>query len=651
MASLAVSPEKESSSGGDDSFWNAWLPDSGSKATKKTKQTISSPSISSVETSEATLASTDRKSVSKVDALLESRRKAPDKLGLRKSKRKTSGEIEKEPALDKSPSELQKEESVTQSSDSSSSSFQTISLTEVSEISSTHSVEHTAVSASLSVETTPSNERTEWSSDGAETSKHGGIKSDLQETEGNVRNACDSDEVKGSLHVPESHTVDPESETAQKASEDTTAKRETEEANVENIDMAREESLPSKEAAAEVCVETSDTVVPVEDPVVDRGGEMLSEMKTLVSEDATSLSTSVIEPQEFDLAPTKLLMSLEDSSVLEEEEKSWCEELADVDLTLAKEKEETTEAAGLLEGSEAVESSEECATGGQTQTCDDSSDQTTVIPETDQGEEESCDSTPAEETMGESLSDSKSEGSVIEKTSMQVSSESGTTNSEEVDENNKTLTEDDFRKLATLGAESDGAVAQSEQTDGASIKSSPEHGVTAGSSPEHSGTASSSLTSSGYVKNMIEEAMVESLKESDSHSDRSSDKSSDMVRIESGMNSGHTSGDEIDTTTSSDIEIISTPTPNGEYKLMERPFDLSPLRHALRKTVRRGGSPLGHMRSDSGSSAQSNWSKNGDDLLSPEGAVSRPREVEIAHIPGRRRAGMIVIQNIVLSES
>ena len=220
------------------------------------------------------------------------------------------------------------------------------------------------------------------------------------------------------------------------------------------------------------------------------------------------------------------------------------------------------------------------------------------------------------------VADSLSESNIVEKLQMQVSSESGTTTSEEVDEYNKTLTEEDFKKMvdASIG---EGTKPQEEENESDKIKSSPEHAGT------------SSLTSSGYVKNMIEEAMVESLKESDSHSDRSSDKSSDMVRIESGMNSGHTSGDEIDTTTSSDIEIISTPTPNGEYRLMERPFDLSPLRHTLSKTVRRGGSPTSHKRSDSGSSAQSNWTNNGDDLLSPEGNFQKHHDLEASDTYGK----------------
>ena len=117
-------------------------------------------------------------------------------------------------------------------------------------------------------------------------------------------------------------------------------------------------------------------------------------------------------------------------------------------------------------------------------------------------------------------------------------------------------------------------------------------------------TMSTASSTSSFVKCMIEEAMTESPKhdDADSHSSVSTDHS-DMVRIRSGLNSGQTSGDEIDTTTSSDIEIISTPTPNGDYR-GDRSIDLSPLRHALSKTMRRG-SPPGHTRSDSSSSGQS----------------------------------------------
>ena len=218
------------------------------------------------------------------------------------------------------------------------------------------------------------------------------------------------------------------------------------------------------------------------------------------------------------------------------------------------------------------------------------------------------------------------------------------TGDDQLSESSRTLTGDDFRSPQ----EEEEAVKEEEameegqeepempgeETEAAPSDPSPSDAECRGSSEaktceEDSNDSNSkktgALVSSSYVKTMLEEAMVESVKDTDSHSSSStSDKSSEMVRIESGLNSGHTSGDEIDTTTSSDIEIISTPTPNGEYR-QERPFDLSPLRHALSRTMRRG-SPPGHKRSDSSSSGQSTWSKNGDDLLSPEGGAHRDTE-------------------------
>ncbi|XP_074104872.1 TATA element modulatory factor isoform X2 [Cotesia typhae] len=81
-----------------------------------------------------------------------------------------------------------------------------------------------------------------------------------------------------------------------------------------------------------------------------------------------------------------------------------------------------------------------------------------------------------------------------------------------------------------------------------------------------------SLTSSSYVKNMLADAMVEKheiladLERHDishrEHSPISSESRSDLVKIGSDQASGHTSGDELETTTSSDIEIISSP--NGD---------------------------------------------------------------------------------------
>ncbi|XP_011642600.1 TATA element modulatory factor-like isoform X2 [Pogonomyrmex barbatus] len=80
------------------------------------------------------------------------------------------------------------------------------------------------------------------------------------------------------------------------------------------------------------------------------------------------------------------------------------------------------------------------------------------------------------------------------------------------------------------------------------------------------------LTTSSYVKTMLADAMVEKgeIIDMETHcaevprenSPISSESRSDLVKIGSDQASGHTSGDELETTTSSDIEIISSP--NGD---------------------------------------------------------------------------------------
>jgi len=107
------------------------------------------------------------------------------------------------------------------------------------------------------------------------------------------------------------------------------------------------------------------------------------------------------------------------------------------------------------------------------------------------------------------------------------------------------------------------------------------------------------------VKNLLEEAMA----------DNSARDVVDLPRVESGGNSGHTSADEVDTTTSSDIEIIShTSSMNGRAvgSHGSRPLDISPSRSSR--------VPYGvqHRRSDSGSSAQSIQSRTDDDFASPD---------------------------------
>ncbi|XP_063445770.1 TATA element modulatory factor-like isoform X3 [Mytilus trossulus] len=114
--------------------------------------------------------------------------------------------------------------------------------------------------------------------------------------------------------------------------------------------------------------------------------------------------------------------------------------------------------------------------------------------------------------------------------------------------------------------------------------------------------------SSSYVKCMIEEAMDDNMKIEDNSSDGHSVGKSECSR----STGGHESGDEVDTTTSSDIEIISTPTSYGENNKF---IDLSPLKIALQKTARRNDGS--HRRNDSHDSQSSSSSHSRGDQMSP----------------------------------
>ena len=614
--STELSSSKSDESGGDDSFWNTWLPDPGTKSGRKSTGSVAKISsypaqLSSSSSAEKLSLSEERKSVSKLDSMTQNRKKASEKLGLRKSRRTSSGDDEKQIKCQEIAShvvEHRKEEVVKMSATevkSAVDSVSTVVKTEKNEIqifnersdgdTDTQNAKSRAFGQDVVVQVTGS-------------SQEGKVTVEEQV----VKNEKEEDSLKKDLHpADEKHNV--------------------EEDNLPNI---QNDNTPRDGANTDINISGSKLGLQSETSIDDedvrmQGGEN---------------SENVYE---------KLVISLEDSTNIVGEGQSCSQDLTDIDISVVDQRktseqmeeenissnkdqeqedhvdnvEPDTEKTFVVDPKESGDSNAE--TDIQT---DNLVNQETVIKtdaaEVKNTEEEEEKPGVQEEATDETtlqagpVADSLSESNIVEKLQMQVSSESGTTTSEEVDEYNKTLTEEDFKKMvdASIG---EGTKPQEKENESDKIKSSPEHAGT------------SSLTSSGYVKNMIEEAMVESLKESDSHSDRSSDKSSDMVRIESGMNSGHTSGDEIDTTTSSDIEIISTPTPNGEYRLMERPFDLSPLRHALSKTVRRGGSPTGHKRSDSGSSAQSNWTNNGDDLLSPEGNFQKHHDLEASDTHGK----------------
>ena len=135
---------------------------------------------------------------------------------------------------------------------------------------------------------------------------------------------------------------------------------------------------------------------------------------------------------------------------------------------------------------------------------------------------------------------------------------------------------------------------------------------------------SSSSTHSTYVKSLIQDAMDDlSNKTEDSGSDNhsnsevKSESSKVDSEIEKSVHSGHESSDDIETNTSSDIEILSAPHSNGEaasggeVSKFHTPFDLTPLRMAQQGVQLREAS-------DSRSTSSSNSKAEEGERLSPE---------------------------------
>nr|CAD7393365.1 unnamed protein product [Timema cristinae] len=124
---------------------------------------------------------------------------------------------------------------------------------------------------------------------------------------------------------------------------------------------------------------------------------------------------------------------------------------------------------------------------------------------------------------------------------------------------------------------------------------------TAAAADVHTTDQDSKQTSSYYVKTMLAEAMGdEDLKESKinqftpvrDQSPISSESRSDLIKVESEQTSGQTSGDELETTTSSDIEIISSP--NGDSsstQSRQSPAKLQTIRGKFVMPVERSHSP------------------------------------------------------------
>uniref|UniRef100_A0A1L8DIC6 Putative transcription factor tmf tata element modulatory factor n=1 Tax=Nyssomyia neivai TaxID=330878 RepID=A0A1L8DIC6_9DIPT len=92
-------------------------------------------------------------------------------------------------------------------------------------------------------------------------------------------------------------------------------------------------------------------------------------------------------------------------------------------------------------------------------------------------------------------------------------------------------------------------------------------------------------------------------KSSSRQSSNSSDGKSDLVKVASDQMSGHTSGDEVETTTSSDIEIISNP--NGDSSSTNSVYRASPMKDAGAKYAGDFVKIKGHCREASAASSQS----------------------------------------------
>ncbi|XP_026278370.1 TATA element modulatory factor isoform X2 [Frankliniella occidentalis] len=112
-------------------------------------------------------------------------------------------------------------------------------------------------------------------------------------------------------------------------------------------------------------------------------------------------------------------------------------------------------------------------------------------------------------------------------------------------------------------------------------------------------------STSGYVRNLLAEAMVDDSSQMRVNSPVSVESRSDGLRLGSEQTSGHTSGDELETTTSSDIEIISSPNGDGSSTTSRQ----SPAKHLHRAPhgpvdiLKFSGKIKGHQREPSEASS------------------------------------------------
>lgn len=129
-------------------------------------------------------------------------------------------------------------------------------------------------------------------------------------------------------------------------------------------------------------------------------------------------------------------------------------------------------------------------------------------------------------------------------------------------------------------------------------------------------SVSSTSSSNSYVKFMIEEAMEDGAKvDTTSHHEQRVHIVERFDPFSDRSASIHDSSEDVDTTTSSDIEIISTPTTSGDSG--DRHIDLSPVKIALSKSARYSAHGARYQRTDSQSSSSTHSKATESDQLSP----------------------------------
>ncbi|XP_025269962.1 TATA element modulatory factor [Camponotus floridanus] len=162
---------------------------------------------------------------------------------------------------------------------------------------------------------------------------------------------------------------------------------------------------------------------------------------------------------------------------------------------------------------------------------------------------------------------------VNEKPSVSTFSQLMGTTIEPPDPDNYTQTDENVEDTKMIESNTDQYLVSTDSSgEGTLLESSLEDNATLICTNNSPKILETPLTASSYVKTMLADAMVEKgeIIDMEAHctevprenSPISSESRSDLVKIGSDQASGHTSGDELETTTSSDIEIISSP--NGD---------------------------------------------------------------------------------------